>query len=451
MEIEQMPVWLDIRKIFEDDPKGTRFEYKAILHTKDKDFDIVKIVSIDIIRDYVGNIGDEIFIEFTVPLGAYMFDVYPYRNNIEMSLIRRLLDEAGDNQTTNAALETERYKAIFLTKANKQVSGSEYDTVDRESLDIIELVTVKLQLINSALESLRIRTVGGVFRRAKYKDVISGILGGESAKIQVNGKPAIDGVQIAEPDNSDEHRHVIIPHGTLVTGVPTMLQDNEKGVYTGAIGTYLQTYDKKRLWFVYPLYNPKRFSQTIKKAIFYAVPKTRFPIVERTYRKEGDILYVATTGNKAYSDDGEAGFIESGVGFRMADARSFMGKPVNMTEDGPVGIRNRINHEVATKERPDKLNYSPVKEISANPFKQYSQIMKRAGARIDITWDNAAFWELYPGMPCKYVYLEDNVIRECHAIVSYVHTYIHLDGQGGTAKAHRTVSKIVLFAERLEG
>ena len=71
MEIEQMPVWLDIRKIFEDDPKSTRFEYKAILHTKDKDFDIMKIVTIDIVRDYVGNIGDVVFLEFIVPLGTF--------------------------------------------------------------------------------------------------------------------------------------------------------------------------------------------------------------------------------------------------------------------------------------------------------------------------------------------------------------------------------------------
>lgn len=74
MFLEKTPIWMAVRKIFSESQKPVRFAYTAKLHTVDEDFDVMKIVTIDIIRDYLNNIGDAITIEFIMPLGEYAKD-----------------------------------------------------------------------------------------------------------------------------------------------------------------------------------------------------------------------------------------------------------------------------------------------------------------------------------------------------------------------------------------
>ncbi len=453
VEIEKTALWADIRKVFSEDSKPVRFRYSMTIHTEKEDIEVIKLSNLDIVRDYVGNIGDEVHISAMMALGDYSVRVFPYRHNLEVTLVKKHLYEHGNRVNTTQKPVIQRYKALFLPNQNLMPKASEIDQIDRLTQNLMDTVDIKLQLIDRALEPLRIKTVNGVFNGVGQADLIRAVLGGESAKITVDGKPAIDGLDLVDPDNTESKGHLIVPTGTLVTGFPTYLQEKFNGVYTTGIGTYLQIYEEKRLWFVYPLYNVTRFDKDKKpKAIFYMVPENRYSNVERTYRQASDITHILITGSKNYQDAGEVDQMDAGNGFRMADARSMMGKPVNMTSDGPTGTAAKTSHAVITHDRKDNLNYAPVvsNSISSNPYYQYSKLAVRLVSRVDMVWENANPDLLYPGMPCKYMYLEGNDVREVKAVVAFVHVIVQSTDPGIAVPGYSTKCMVTLLAEKID-
>jgi len=451
MELRKSPLWLDIKKIF-DAPSGTcRYEYTAMIHTTEQDFMATQVVQVDMIRDYQNQIGDQIFIDLLLPLGDYIKRLYPYRTNLEVTLTRKPLFAVSGSSNPDSDNEVERYKAIFLPAENEHPQGQDITQYDKPSLDLADVRTVRLQLLNRSLEPLRIKTVGGVYKKVTAQDLLQALLVAESQKVLVDGKPAIDGMDLYEASNPESKAHVIVPHGTLVHYIPTYIQEQLYGVYNAGIGTYLQTYNNKRLWFVYPLYNTARYTTDKKtKAVFYAVPEKDYPVVELTYRLNGDVLYALALGHKLYSDKAETDQMSQGIGFRQIDARSFMKKPVEVKKDGPEAVRNQLATEVVAVSREDNLNYAPMSEnrISSNPFLQYSQVAARQGGRIDIQWYYADPNQLFPGMACQYVYLDGEEVRRVNGVILKVYAAIKLDGIGIGTKRHRTDCVISIFAEK---
>lgn len=452
MELEKTPIWADVKKVLNDGPKPIRYEYVAKLHTEVNDINLMKVVMVDIVRDFVNNIGDTIFIEVMIPLGDYVKDLYPYRTNLELTLIRKQLFEVGDIVPKDAVIEQERYKAVFLPGENVHPNASDYAQIDRQSLNLMDIRHVKFQLMNRSLEPIRIKTTGGIFKNSRNEDVIRSVIMNESNKILLDGKPCCDGIQMVPSDNQEVKRHVVIPQGTLIPGLPTFCHEKMNGVYTAGIGTYFQTYNQKRLWFVYPLFNTQRFNENVNKAVFFAVPTHRFTAIERTYRKQGTVVYILTTSTKVYKDHAETEYMDKGVGFRMTDARPMMKKPVKITTDGPVGMRGNLNNEVSIKSRVDDLNFAPVAEttISSNPFAQYSRILQRNGGRLDLVWENADIREIYPGMPCKYVFMVDNVLKEVKGVVLFCHGVAQMENKGVSDNVHRMHCQITLFVEQID-
>lgn len=451
-QIEESPLWADIRNVLSSKNNSIRFEYRALLHTEKEDYNIMKVVAIDFVRDYANNIGDTIFLSFMMPLGDYRNKLYPYKDNLEISLKKIVLEEVGSTQKKNSKIVVERYKAAFLSDRNPNVSASETEMYDAESLNKMDVVEVKVQLLDRSLEPLRIKTTAGVFRQVTVKKLIHALLMGESQKISIDGKPAVDGMDIVEPNNTDVLNHVILPQGLHITAIPTFLHEKVSGVYAGGIGTYLQIYNEKKLWFIYPLFNLKRFDENVSKAIIYAIPKEKLTFSDRTYKKEGEILHILATSAKVFKDAGETDYMNKGSGFRITDARAFMKKPVKLTEDGPQGSRVNLNHEVAIADRKDGLNYAPVSStnVTANPFREYSKVLARSVARLDLEWENCDISLLYPGMPCKYLFLQKEKIVELKGIILYVHGLTSLQGNKFTETSYKSTCQITIVLNKIE-
>ena len=330
---------------------------------------------------------------------------------------------------------------------NPPVGGSDLEAHAYSDLNT-DLVEVKLELVNRSLEPLRIMTTGGIYPNKSMEELVRAVLSGESLQLKVDGKPAIDGIDIVKPDNQEPVSQVIFPHGTLITSVPTYLHESVGGIYNGGIGTYFQQYQGKKLWFVYPLYSTDRFDGKDKRVVFYVVPQEKLPQLDKSYRTEGDILKVAVTAQRKYSDSAELAYMNAGSGYRMADARSFMKKPVKIGKNGPEGNRGNLNHEVAITERKDGLNYAPVVKggPGSNPFYERSKILALTMAQIDFVWENADPELLYPGMPCKYVYLSAGKPVSLKGTVLFVHSYASRI-EKYKASAFRTTCRVTIATE----
>lgn len=449
-QIEQTPLWLEIKTVINSGKKPVKYNYKGMLHTEKEDIPILKIASIDIQRDYVNNIGDRMLVEFKMGLGDYVSRLYPFRANLEFSVKKILLNESAGTRDSESDIYIEKYKAVFLPDENRHVSATELEMYDTNTLNNVDIITVKLDLLNRSLEPLRIKMVSGIFRNVTQKQLIHSLMMGESNKIKIEGKPAIDGISLVEPDNTKINPHVVINSGLKLTSLPSYLQDAVHGVYTAGIGTYLQTYNKKKLWFIYPLFNTTRFDENVDKVIFYSLPAERLSGIDRTYNKDGSVTKILVTSTRKYKDNADNDHINYGVGFKMSNAGSFMKKPVELTENGPVGSRTKLNYEVASQSRKDGLNYTPVSDnpISSNPFTEYSKVLARNVARIDLVWENSDPDVIYPGMPCKYIFLIKDKPVELKGIIAGIHSYISLQGNSVMDNIHRNISMVSIITEK---
>lgn len=450
IQFEQTPIWRDVKYVIESGSKPVKHEIRGMLHTVKEDIPILKIVTYDTVRDYINHIGDHIHIEFQFALGDYVTRLYPYRNHLELTIKQITLQETSGIKDPNETIQLFRYKAVFIADQNPNLSGSEIEMYDAESLNKTSFVLVKLQLLDRSLETIRIKTANGIYHQTTQKQLIFNILAGESNKILIDGKPSIDGLDMVTPDNQEIRQHIIIPNGTRIVSIPSYLQEKMGGVYNTDIGTYLQTYKQKKLWFVYPLYNVKRFKEDVDKLIIYVVPQEKFPGLDRTYVQSGKTLHIVATSGKKYQDSGEVDYMNYGVGYRFQEARSFMKKPIEMTEAGPVGQRSSLNHEVILYEREDGLNYAPSRTNGAcnNPFYEASKVLARNIARIDFIWENSNPALLYPGMPCKYVFLIQGRLQELEGVVGFNHHYTQLQGNVASSNLYKTVSHITVLVEK---
>lgn len=445
MTFESSTIWAEVQDIIGSETTRTLYDYKGTVHTEKEDYATWDLSSTETVRDYLKSVAETGKVIFRIGLGDYVRRFFPYRNNLEFTLKRFPLAENGAESDKKSAVVC-RYKAIFNPANNPQVGGSELETLSTEDLNNAEIVEVHLELVNRSMEPLRIKTTGGSFNNVKVGDLVKGLLGGESMKVLIDGKPSIDAIDLVEPDNQEKVSCALIPHGTRLTAIPTYIQESIGGIYNGGIGTFFQTYRGKKTWFVYPTFDTRRFDSKDRRAIFYAVPQEKLPQLDKSYKEVGNILKVAVTAQRKYSDSAELGLMNEGSGYRMPDARAFMKKPVEIKNGVPVASRARLNHEVAFKDRSDGLNFAPVQKTSSNPFLQRSMVALRSLGQIDLVWENADPELIYPGMPCKYVYMSHGKAISLKGVVLFVHAFsARVEKQN--ASAFRMTCRVTIACE----
>lgn len=449
LAFSQSPLKADITEVLTNGAKPIKHHYQAQIHTEAENFPVFKVMSMDVEADYANNVYDRFTIVVRLFLGDYVKRLYPYRTNLEISVKRTVLNEVGDDDDPKYKQKVTRYKAFYDARKNQPVTASDVETMSADDLSKAETIDVILELVDRNYEALRQKTTQGIFRKRTPKQMIHNILGGDSVKAIVDGKPAIDGIDIVEPDNQETRLQFVLPSGTYIQHLPTFLQEEHGGVYQSGIGTYFQWYKDKKFWFVYPLFDTKRFKKsTDDKLIVYAAPPDRFPAIDRSYKKDGAILKIVTNRNPQIADDKDFSNLNSGAGFRMLDSRNLLTKPVKITDEGPVGARGNINHEVVAEDRKDGNNYAPtMMNSSSNPYLQYTKLLARNIARIDLVWENSDPSLIYPGMPVRFMYLDYDKVRQVDGIVGFIHSTTTLESAAMNTKTYRTISMLSLLTE----
>lgn len=449
LSIENTPIWSDVQDIIKSDLKPIEDDLKILIHTEKEDFTVIKLLTLDITRNYNGQIGDVIFIQFVLSLGDYVYKLLPFVENLEVTLKTTKLTPVSNQRKSNSVTTVERYKAIFDFNSNPNFSIGELKRIDYETLNKADLVTVNIQLLDRSVETLRIKQVRGVFKDVNQHQLLHSLISGESKKILIDGKPCLDALDIKEPSNTRNRKHTVIQDGINLVSLPTYLQEKEGGVYNSGLGSYIQKYESKKIMFIYPLYDVNRFDSKDIRCIFYIIPKDKLPGIEKTFIRKGDTYHILITNDIKLKDAAETDLMNSGSGFKMSDANAYMKKPVQITEDGPVALRSNLNYEVAALERTDGLNYAPVTkdQISSNPYNKYSSILFKTLSRLDMVWENADSSIIYPGMPCMITMMDNDKLVKMKGIIQATHTFKTLQGNVTTGKAYKTLTDVVALIE----
>lgn len=440
MEIEQSSLFREVQAVIGSDSKPVHYTWAAEVHANGETYAALKVVSIDFSEDYERQFGDEIMIRLAIPGGTYAKRIYPFQGQLEVSLYRIPIREASDVTDDTAEAQIERYAATLVDTGSIVVEGSGENATSEESLNLTNIIEANFQLINKALQQLRLVLVGGVFRNCTTEDVIKGVLTAESKKLKVEGSRMPVGVEMVPASNKAKRDHVIIPHGTRLVDVPEYVHKKCGGVYSAGLGYYL----RGDYWYVYPCYDVTRFTKSPRTLTVINVPKNKLPRVERTFRQDGNSLVVLATGDTKFSDDSESQQLNHGSGVRFADANEFMTGFVKTQNNKTVANRGANTSEFSAFARKDGVVVAPMSQraINANPYVEYSALARREGGVFAFVWENSMPGAIFPGMVAKVLFMDDTDIREAYGVILKAHHYVQTKGQGLTEV--RYVSSTVL-------
>ena len=315
-----------------------------------------------------------------------------------------------------------------------------------DALDLSQLNPIEFQLIPKSVDQMRMISVGGIYREATTEDVVKAILTKESQNLDLSDELKPKGVHMVESNMNKEREHIIIPQGTKLVDLPTLIQNKCGGIYSSGLGFFYQ--DKH--WYLFPSYDTTRYEDTQEKITIINVPQNKLVGFERTYREEGDSTIILATGNVQFIDNSDRRQLQYGNGLRYADASLFM-EDFSETKDNKTKIARGENaNEVLTTEREsEKQNVHVVdRRISANPAAEYSSMAFREGAIFSLLWENADPEIIYPGVPVKLLYLLKDEVKEVYGVVIKAHIYTHIKGQVMFASTHYTNIGLVVFVNR---
>jgi len=444
MALENTPLQKEIETIFGDGPKKVIYTWSCVIETPDAIFEPLRLLSIDIDRSYNKNYGDDIIITLNVPMGMYFHKLLPNRNNLIIELTRSPITQPGQDSTESPYIR--RYKALPIDDNDPSMSAKSESIQDPDLADKQGMLDIDFQLLDIQIEKIRLYQVGGIYTDVIPGDVAKYVLSNLTKSIKLNEEEKLKGVDMVPPDNTVVRKHVILTQGTPPFQVPEVIQRYNGGIYKTGISCYLQD----GIWYIWPMFNTKRYDLEPKNLTIYNLPSTKMPGVERTFRVSGDGIHVLSTGNSTQRDNSLGDLINKGNGLRFTNPNRIWDGFGETKDNVFTSSRVENNTEVRLIDR-DDFNYAPISEdrITDNGFHQISRLAKRNGSVLGLVWENSKIDLLYPGMPVKVVYLENNKIKNRFGVLIKTQHFINDPKKGAARVEFKTNSALTVFVENI--
>ena len=446
MDILDSSLGAEIRRVMKD-ATNTTFFWDAEIHCKEGlTVKVFKLLNIDFICDYTNNFTDEVTCRLAIGGGDYAYDVYPNMATLEITLFKTPVNEVGGGSTEGGRVETQRYTATIIKPQNPVIASNAFNQPDKNALNLTNMLEIDFQLIPKAVNQFRMRNFGGIIRNSTTEDAIKAILTSESKLIQVDADAAPVGVQMVPGNNKTKRDHIVIPQGTRLVDVPGYIHSRCGGVYNAGFAYYFLN----NTWYVFPPYNNVDFAKAEKTLTLIRVPPNRMPGNERTFIKDGATVTAIVTGEARTKNETESLMANEGNGVRFSDADKMMEDFVKTKGNRATAGRGGTNSEFTTIKRPDGLNNirSSDNRITSNPFVEYSKLAFRDGIQMGLSWENSDPTLIYPGMPVKMLFMEDDEIRQTYGLIIHAHHYVQTLGSGFQTNRHQITTNLVVFTKR---
>lgn len=445
MDIRETPIWQEVGLILASDPSKAHHSWKCELVVDGEIITPQQLISVETLRQYSNSFCDSTVITLKLLRGTYIHRLLPYKDNFKVVLYREPITEVDGKTQYDEDVRVRTYRGVVSNAKNEQVEDEIGGTHSEEEANRLGFVDVDIQLIDLAIEQLRMQSVAGIYREMTTTEVVQGVLTKVSGELGLSSDEGVKGVDMVPGMNDAVRDHIVIPNGIKVTDFPTYVQKKAGGIYGSGIGYYFQD----GIWYVYPEYNVKRFDQTPKTLNVFNVPKNKLPGIERTYAMDGDRLLVLATGETKHFDETEAHQLNYGNGVRFANADRIL-NGFHEVASNKVNIARPDNvEEFYVKSRRSGLNQAPLSDrrITANPYHELSELSRRIGSVVQVDWQHADVDLVYPGMPVRYVFTEDGLVREVYGVVVGCDHLVGIQGSGMLASKYSCEAILHLYLE----
>lgn len=418
------------------------YHYQAIIHVMDTDtsYEALKMVSLDINRDYETNIADEITVQVLLSPGIYADKIHPYASNLEISIIR-------SHGMYNYNSTVRRYRAYLKKPVDIRKRSPMMNGVPSQNLNQMDVFKIEFQLVPLLVEKLLTIQCGTNFTNdITVGDALSTMLMNESSLIEdLPDQERLQGVDMVPPDNESTYQNLPIPHATKLVNLPNYLQKHSYGVYQQGMGHYIQD----ATWYVFPRFRVKREDSSIRYLNIFVSPRDKLRYAESTYRVEGEDVFIIGTVEGETNNNRAAQILNDGNGVRMTNLE-LVGTRDNVDVRDNMALVSRGNtlSEFKLMDAPNGNDYAPISSnpMSANVFEQVAKVEGRLGKLYAINWHNANHDIIKPGMVVRLHTLDENadeVVTE--GILLKAHHYISMNSEGINSMSYSAVCGLFVF------
>jgi len=446
MELTKSPLIDEIRAILNRKEPFIFHHYRVEFFQGDKIVKPLTITSIDTIRDYVNGFGDEIVLEVAIGAGTYEHELYPLRKDLMARLYKEPLCQE-DPSKPETQTQMQLFRAIMPDDKSQVLEGNSRFMASQHAGDLSDIKYVKFQLVDQALELIRMMSVGTLLKDTTTAEALRYMLTKVSKDLPVDEQNKVLGVDMIEPSNKEPQKHVLIPHGLPFTDLPEWIEQKCSAIYNAGLGVYLQNHT----WYVYPTHDTSRYDKALKTLTVVNVPPDRYGQIEKTWRETPNQLIVLASGQTQHFDTSERNELQDGNGVRFLDARKVLEGFSETIANRTQALRADNNHEFVSGERVSGLNnvISAAAKITSNIFLEASKLAKRKGAYVRCVWEHSDPSKIYPGMPVKFLYTVREKAYEAKGTVQHVHSFVSAHEAGLSNKRHNSQSILLLHLESL--
>lgn len=371
--------------------------YDIILHTEEDDFEITKMLSVDVIRDYVNNNGDVIIATFEMPLGDFVKHVYPFKENLYITLINRVI-----------SVKTIRTYKFRFTEIEEEISNGTYNRTDIKTLNARAYTRLSGQCVDLTVDQMQTKAVYGSHREATPGDVLSTHLTQVLDMTQKFDEIVAKNVVMRDPHNTRTYQHIIVPTDKSIFELPDHIQKGDYGIYDGDIGTYLQPLKDKEELHVFPKYNPIIEAGATRILKVFALRKKLPPSTKNTYTMDDEYLNIVVALDNVPFDVGNTVNLNEGVTLEGIETDTLMRRSHQTT---PVKVKSSdkwMMRKQRHKDMPDRTYKHRYIGSTNNWYHERSKVLKNDGRTIVVNWVLSNIYYLRPCMPVEF-YIEDTI------------------------------------------
>lgn len=374
---------------------------KATLITPTQHIDLIIPTGFSKYSNFVSANSDDARIKGHLQPGAYFNNVLPHKDN----LLIEVLEQEGLRQTATT------YRCVPLGDGNPSQAGQHSSMANLDALNNRNVIEVEFQLLDPGFDLLKNVPVDRILLMGRLDDTLHSLLTEFGEQLGLTGPNAFRGVNIEKPiDNEQVMSQIVIPQGTRLIKLAEFLQnDDQYGIYSKGMGSFY----RKGMWYIYTLYRLGRYKTASKVLDVYRLPQDSIPTLDVTYYQNDRVITVMSTGEGSQVDRRDIRRQNKGTGTRVINPDALAGEAGNYYgKGGALTTRQDSLSEFRTSQRANDNDFVPLNPTpSSNIWKYMSENARNDGMVVTVEWHNSNTDLITPGMPCRYFYMEGDVVR----------------------------------------
>jgi len=382
-------------------------QYEMILHAGGRDYFVKQLETVIIVRDYNNSYCDYIDISFNMPLGDFVKEIYPARDELEVTL----------TNYTIGAKTIERLELVIID-LDKEITKGSYGHTPQNDLNS-DYTKLRAQCVNKTISKAREKITHGIYKDATVTDVISSILGEELNVFSSMYNIASGGLKMVPADNTRTYKHILVNKGTKLLDVPKMIQNGQYGVYNGDISLYLQTYGESETIYISPKYRQNLLGYFSNKLYIVGVTQSTIRGIDSTYTLSGDMVKILVQRNNALFDN-DTKIRDKGTAVVSLESDAMMSRPVEIKSDKMIVKEDSVTNRQASKEVASGVGPVEYAGETNNLYKLRTDGLIRDGVVIQLDWKSSNARLLVPMMPIIYIVEHEGKIVRFEGVLQRV-------------------------------